>query len=97
MAEALLNEFGGSDFAAFSAETEPRPVRPETKTVLGEIGIDWSGALSKSVVPFVGQPFDYVITVCDRARLSCPVFPGELLAVRCPSRRSGFVVTRSPR
>jgi arsenate reductase len=77
MAEALLKEFGGSDFAAFSAGTEPRPVNPETKTVLAEIGIDWAGALSKSVVPFVGQPFDYVITVCDRARLSCPVFPGE--------------------
>ena len=77
MAEALLKEFGGSDYAAFSAGTEPRPVNPETRTVLGEIGIDWSGALSKSVLPFVGQPFDYVITVCDRARLSCPVFPGE--------------------
>ena len=77
MAEALLEEFGGSDFEAFSAGTEPRPVNPETKTVLGEIGIDWAGALSKSVLPFVGQPFDYVITVCDRARLACPVFPGE--------------------
>lgn len=77
MAEALLGEFGGSDFDACSAGTEPRPVNPETVAVLGEIGIDWSRAAAKSVVPFVGRPFDYVITVCDRARRTCPVFPGE--------------------
>jgi arsenate reductase len=77
IAEAMLNEFGGTDFAVFSAGTEPRPVNPETVKVLGEIGIDWSRAASKSATRFVGQPFDYVITVCDRARKSCPVFPGE--------------------
>jgi arsenate reductase len=77
MAEALLDEFGGSAFAAFSAGTDPRPVNPETVAVLGELGIDWSRAVSKPVTPFVGQPFDYVITVCDRARRSCPVFPGD--------------------
>jgi arsenate reductase len=77
MAEALLEEFGGPDFAVFSAGTQPAPVNPETVTVLGEIGIDWSRAVSKSVAPFVGQPFDYVITLCDRARQTCPVFPGE--------------------
>jgi arsenate reductase len=77
IAEALLKDFGGSDFAVFSAGTEPRPVREQTVTVLGEIGIDWSRAVSKSATQFVGQPFDYVITVCDRARRSCPVFPGE--------------------
>src|SRR6202142_1202334 len=68
LAEALLCEFGGSDFEALSAGTEPTPVRPETVAVLGEIGIDWSGAVSKSVAQFVGRQFDYVITVCDRAR-----------------------------
>jgi arsenate reductase len=77
MAEALLGEFGGPDFAAFSAGTDPRPVNPETVAVLGEIGIDWSKAGSKSVAQFVGRPFDYVITVCDRARRTCPVFPGD--------------------
>jgi len=41
------------------------------------VGIDWSAARSKSVDEFLGQPFDYVITVCDRARQSCPVFPGS--------------------
>ncbi len=77
LAEALLPDFGGSDFASFSAGTEPRAVNPETVTVLAEIGIDWSKAVSKSVTSFVGQQFDYVITVCDRARQTCPSFPGE--------------------
>jgi arsenate reductase len=77
IAEALLKEFGGSDFAVFSAGTEPGPVNEQTFAVLGELGLDWSRAVSKSVTQFVGQQFDYVITVCDRARKSCPVFPGE--------------------
>ena len=77
MAEALLRDFGGADFAVFSAGTEPRDLNPYTVTVLGEIGIDWSAAKSKSVTQFLGQPFDYVVTVCDRARQICPVFPGD--------------------
>jgi len=77
IAEALLKDFGASDFAVFSAGTEPKGVNLYTMRVLGEIGIDWSGARAKSVTGFVGQPFDYVITVCDRARQTCPVFPGQ--------------------
>jgi arsenate reductase len=77
IAEALLKDFGASDFAVFSAGTAPQGVSPDTVRVLGEIGIDWSGAQAKSVTGFVGQPFDYVITVCDRARQTCPVFPGQ--------------------
>jgi len=77
IAEALLRDFGGGDFAVFSAGTEPHGVNPYTLRVLSEIGIDWSGARSKSVMEFIGQPFDYVITVCDRARQTCPVFPGD--------------------
>lgn len=77
LGEALLRDIGGADFEAFSAGTEPKDVNPYTLRVLDEIGIDWSAARSKSVTEFLGQPFDYVITVCDRARQSCPVFPGE--------------------
>ena len=77
IAEALLHEIGGEDFAVFSAGTEPKGVNPYTIRTLAEVGIDWSGARSKSVAEFVDQPFDYVITVCDRARQSCPVFPGD--------------------
>jgi arsenate reductase len=77
MAEALLGRIGGPDFEASSAGTEPRAVSPYTVRVLAEAGIDWSGARSKSVTEYLGQRFDYVITVCDRARQTCPVFPGR--------------------
>jgi len=77
IAEALLRDFGSADFETNSAGTEPKSVNPYTVRVLDEIGIDWSGARSKSVTEFIGQPFDYVITVCDRARQTCPVFPGD--------------------
>ena len=77
LAEALLERIGGSDFEVESAGTEPRGVNPFAIRVLAEAGIDWSAARSKSVDEFLDQPFDYVITVCDRARQSCPVFPGQ--------------------
>jgi arsenate reductase (thioredoxin) len=76
MAEAILEQIGGREFEVESAGTEPRGVNPLTLRVLAEAGIDWSGATSKSIEQFVGRPFDYVITVCDRARQACPVFPG---------------------
>jgi arsenate reductase len=77
MAEALLETLGGPAFDVNSAGTEPRGVNPYTVRVLGEQGIDWSNATSKSVQQFVGQSFDHVITVCDQARQVCPVFPGQ--------------------
>jgi arsenate reductase len=76
MAEALLRLYGGDDFEVYSAGTEPKGINPLTLRVLAEAGIDASFARSKSVTEFLGQPFDYVITVCDQARQSCPVFPG---------------------
>ncbi len=76
IAEAVLGRLGGSDFEVVSAGTRPREVDPRSIRVLAEAGIDWSAARSKSVDAFAGQSFDYVITVCDRARQSCPVFPG---------------------
>jgi arsenate reductase len=77
IAEALLRDFGGADFEVFSAGTEPKGVNPYTVHVLAEIDVDWSAARAKSVTEFLGQPFDYVITICDRARQTCPVFPGD--------------------
>jgi arsenate reductase len=76
MAEALLRRHGGADFEVHSAGTEPKGINPLTLRLLEEAGIDASWARSKSVTEFLGQPFDYVITVCDQARQSCPVFPG---------------------
>jgi len=76
MAEALLRRHGGDRFEVHSAGTDPRGVNPLTLRVLADAGIDASWARSKSVNEFLGQRFDYVITVCDQARQVCPVFPG---------------------
>jgi len=77
IAEALLQRYGGSDFEVFSAGTEVSQVNPFARRVIEDAGIDWSGARSKSITEFLDQRFDYVITVCDRARATCPVFPGS--------------------
>ena len=76
MAEALLRSKGGDAFEVHSAGTEPRGVNPLTVRVLDEAGIDASWARSKSITEYLGQRFDYVVTVCDQAKGACPVFPG---------------------
>jgi arsenate reductase (thioredoxin) len=76
MAEGLLRRHGGDRFEVHSAGTDPRGINPLTLQVLNEAGIDASWARSKSVEGFLGQRFDFVITVCDQARQVCPVFPG---------------------
>ena len=75
MAEGLLRHDAGDSFEVSSAGTKPTHVRPEAITVMRELGIDISGQRSKSVHEFAGQEFDYVITVCDSAEESCPIFP----------------------
>jgi len=77
MAEGILRHDGGKDFEVFSAGTNPSHVRAEAIRAMKEIDIDISGQYSKSVDEFVGQDFDYIITVCDNAKESCPVFPGK--------------------
>ncbi len=76
MAEGLLRHLAGDRFEVFSAGTRPAGLHPLSVEVLREVGIDISDHRSKSVDEFAGQPFDCVITVCDNARESCPVFPG---------------------
>lgn len=76
MAEGLLRNEAGDRFQVHSAGIEPSRVRPEAIEVMREIGIDISGQRSKSIDEFVEQEFDHVITVCDNAKQSCPVFPG---------------------
>ena len=76
MAEALLRHDGGDRFEVVSAGVDPRGVHPLAISALTKVGIDISDATSKPVGQFLGQRFDYVITLCDRARASCPVFPG---------------------
>ena len=77
IAEALLAHYGGADFEVASAGTERTAVNPLAEQVLTTVGIDWSKARSKTITDFLDQRFDYVITVCDRARETCPVFPGS--------------------
>jgi arsenate reductase len=77
MAEGILRHEGGDLFEVESAGVRPGSVRPEAIEVMREIGIDMTRHWSKSVELFVGQTFDYIITVCDHAQESCPVFPGH--------------------
>ncbi|MFZ0286603.1 MAG: arsenate reductase ArsC [Terriglobales bacterium] len=76
MAEGLLRELAGDRFEVLSAGTNPVGINPLAIEVMQEIGIDISGQRSKHVKEFLGQPIEYVITVCDRAKQACPVFPG---------------------
>ena len=76
MAEAILRHEAGDRFEVVSAGVDPRGVHPLAIEALARVGIDISDATSKSVGMFLGQRFDYVITLCDRARATCPVFPG---------------------
>jgi arsenate reductase len=76
MAEGLMNALHGDRCEAYSAGTEPSEVNTRAVLVLLEMGIDITRHRSKSVREFLSQEFDYVITVCDHARETCPVFPG---------------------
>jgi arsenate reductase (thioredoxin) len=76
MAEGMLRAWAGDRFEAFSAGTEATRVRPEAITVMQEIGIDIGAHTSKTLDPFMGESFDWLITVCDQARETCPVVPG---------------------
>ncbi len=77
MAEGILRHEGGDRFEVHSAGVKPSAVRPEAIAVMSEIGLDISGQRSKSVDEFIGQDFDYVITVCDNANDTCPTFSGK--------------------
>ena len=81
MAEGLLLQEGGDKFEVESAGAEPSSVRPEAIEVMKEIFIDISSHRSKSAEEFVGQPFDFIITVCDKAEETCPFFLGEAVRI----------------
>jgi len=76
MAEGLLRHLSGGRFEVHSAGTEQTHVRPQAVAVMGEIGIDISGQESKTLERYLGEDFEYVVTVCDDANEACPVFPG---------------------
>jgi arsenate reductase len=76
MAEGLLRHLAGDRFEVQSAGTEATHVRPLAIRAMDEIGVDISGQESKTLARYLGEPFDYVITVCDEANEACPFFPG---------------------
>jgi arsenate reductase len=76
MAEGWLRHLAGDRFHVASAGTHPVGLNPYAVTVMGEAGVDISTQVSERVDAYVDQPFHYVITVCDRAQETCPVFPG---------------------
>jgi arsenate reductase len=76
MAEGLLGHLAGDRFEPFSAGTEATHVRPEAIEAMRELGVDISGQVSETLDHYLGEPFDYVVTVCDDANEACPVFPG---------------------
>lgn len=76
MAEGLLRHLAGDRFDVASAGTEETRVHPLAIEAMREAGIDISAHRSKTLDAFTGQHFDLVITVCDRANESCPIFPG---------------------
>lgn len=77
MAEAICRELGGDRVESASAGTEVTRVHPLAVREMAERGIDIAGQRSKSMDEFAGEHFDYVVTVCDNARESCPIFPGD--------------------
>ena len=84
MAEGALRYYQGNDLEVFSAGANPSSVNSTAVKVMKEIGIDISGHRSKHVNEFKGQKMDYVITVCDNAKESCPIFPGAAKVMHWP-------------
>lgn len=100
MAEGFLRHLAGDRFDVFSAGTEETTVRPEAIAAMRQWGVDISGQESKTLDRFLSESWDYVITVCDLANESCPVFPGarhrlhwsfpDPSAVTDPERQAAF-------
>jgi arsenate reductase (thioredoxin) len=81
MAEGFLRHDAGDRFEVFSAGIKPAGLRHEAVAVMRELGIDISQQRSKHVDEFIGQQFDYVLTVCDNAKESCPIFLGNAVTI----------------
>jgi arsenate reductase (thioredoxin) len=76
MAEGYLRYFAGDRYEAMSAGIAPKGLNPLAIEAMSEIGIDISQQSSKDAAIFLGQPIQYVVTVCDNAKEHCPIFPG---------------------
>ena len=84
MAEGWARELGAGRVETYSAGVDPIPLAPFTVQVMAEAGVDISAQRSKSVDEFLGEEFDYIITLCDNARENCPYFPGAARRLHWP-------------
>ncbi len=84
MAEGILKHYGSDKFEVESAGTKPSKVNETAIRVMNEIGIDISKHRSKNVSELLGQHFHYIVTVCDNAKETCPVFPGNSIRLHWP-------------
>lgn len=82
MAEGMLRAWAGDRFEVASGGTEASRVRPEAIAVMDELGIDISGHTSKTIEQFVGQPWDWLVPVCEEACEACPYVPGARAVLR---------------
>ena len=92
MAEGLLRNLYGSKYEVYSAGTNPTKINPFAVKVMKEKGIDISNQYAKNLSEFKNANFDYVVTVCDNAKETCPYFPGEIVLHRNfedPSKYNG--------
>lgn len=100
MAEGWLRHLSEGAYAAFSAGTRPAGQHPLALRVMAEAGMDIGQQASKHLEVYAGQAFDWVITVCDHARESCPVFPGPVKTLHWsfddPAAAPGEVEERLP-
>jgi arsenate reductase len=99
MAEAFVRERLGTRWEVVSAGTAPAAtVHPLAVRVMAEVGIDLAGARPKPVAQMLDQPWDLVVTVCDAAHETCPVFPGAVaklhLSFDDPARATGDEMQR---
>jgi arsenate reductase len=82
MAEGMLRAWAGDSYEVASGGTEASHVRPEAISVMSELGIDISGHASKTIVRYMGQPWDWLIPVCEEACEACPYVPGARTVLR---------------
>jgi len=82
MAEGMLRAWAGDRFEVASGGTEASHVRPEAISAMAELGIDISGHDSKTIERYMGQPWDWLIPVCEEACDACPYVPGAKAVLR---------------
>lgn len=86
MAEALLRMLYGDRYEVYSAGVVPSQVNPYAIKVMEELGVDMSGHRAKNIDEYRDREFDYVVTVCDAAKETCPFFPGHrVIHHSCPA------------